>query len=113
VRIDQVKGKKTMKKTAYVIAGLLLGAGLSAPALAQIDAGALTCEAFLALDAGGKVEASNAVSSYVADAANAATTAAAAEMMKGMDATQAQQAIESACNGAAAGTTVPMALQTK
>ena len=59
------------------------------------------------------VEASNAVSSYVADAANAATTAAAAEMMKGMDATQAQQAIESACNGAAAGTTVPMALQTK
>jgi hypothetical protein len=34
-------------------------------------------------------------------------------MMKGMDATQAQQAIESACNGAAAGVTLPMALQAK
>jgi hypothetical protein len=42
---------------------------------------------------------------------NADRTAAAAEMMKGMDATQAQQAIESACNGAAAGVTLPMALQ--
>ena len=110
--MTQIKGKKTMK-TVSVIAGLLVGAGLSAPALAQIDAGALTCEAFLALDAGGKVEASNAVTSFVTDAANAESTAAAAEMMKGMDATQAQQAIESACVGATAGITVPMALQAK
>ena len=100
-------------KTAFVIAGLLMGVGLSTPALAQMDAGALTCEAFLALDAGAKVEASNAVTTYVADAANASTTAAAAEMVKGMDATQVQQAIESACVGATAGITVPMALQAK
>ncbi len=96
-----------------MIAGLLVVAGLSAPALAQIDAGALTCEAFLALDAGAKVEATNAVTTYVAEAANAESTAAAAEMLNGMDATQAQQAIESACVGATAGITVPMALQAK
>jgi hypothetical protein len=100
-------------KTASVIVGLLVGAGLSAPALAQIDAGVLTCEAFLALDAGGKIEATNAVMNYVADAANASSTAAAAQMMEGMDATQAQQAIESVCVGATAGITVPMALEAK
>jgi hypothetical protein len=110
--MNQIKGKKTMR-TVSVIAGLLVGAGLSAPALAQIDAGVLTCEAFLALDAGAKVEATNAVTTYVADAANAASTAAAAEMLKGMDETQALQAIESACVGATAGITVPMALEAK
>jgi hypothetical protein len=90
------------------------GAGLSLPAFArQREAGALTNETFPASGAAFKAEALNAVRSYVTDAANAESTAAAAEMMKGMDATQAQQAIESACVGATAGTTVPMALQAK
>jgi hypothetical protein len=110
--MTQIKGTKTMK-TASVVDGMLVVAGLSAPALAQMDAGALTCAAFLALDAGAKGAATNAVTISVADAATAESTAAAAEMPSGMDATQAPQAVESACRGATAGITVPMALQAK
>ncbi len=76
-----------------------------------MDAGALTCEAFLALDAGAKGAATHAVTISVADAATAESTAAAAEMPSGMDATQAPQAVESAGVGATADITVPMALQ--
>ena len=103
-----------MMKTAFGLTGLVLAAGLSMPAMAQqIDAGMLTCETYLAMDAAGKAEATNAVTSYVNDAANASTTAAAAEVITGMDEVAVQQALDAACAGAAAGTTVPMALQAK
>ena len=104
---------KTMK-AAFALTGLILAAGLSMPAMAQqIDAGLLTCEAYLAMDAAGKTESTNAVMTYVNDAANASTTAAAAEVITGMDEVAVQQALDAACAGAAAGTTVPMALQAK
>jgi hypothetical protein len=103
-----------MMKTAFGLTCLVLAAGLSMPAMAQqIDAGLLTCEVYLAMDAAGKAEATNAVTSFVKDAANASTTAAAAEGINGMDEMAVQQAINSACVGAAAGITVPMALQVK
>lgn len=89
-------------------------AGVAMPVLAQqMEPATLTCEAYLAMDAGQKNEATNAVTSYVNDAANAETSAAAAEVIKGMDETAAQQALDAACVGAVAGTTVPMALQNK
>jgi hypothetical protein len=101
-------------KAAFGLTGLVLAAGLSMPAMAQqIDAGMLTCEAYLAMDAAGKTEATNAVTSYVKDAANALTTAAAAELIKAMDDITVQQAIDSACVGAVPGITVPMALEKK
>lgn len=101
-------------KAAFALTGLILAAGLSMPAMAQqIDAGLLTCDAYLAMDAAGKTESTNAVMTYVNDAANAMTTAAAAEIIKGMDDIAVQQAIDSACVGAVAGITVPMALETK
>ena len=101
-------------KAAFGLTGLVFAAGLSTPAMArQIDAGMLTCEACLAMDAGGKTEATNAVTTYVKDAANASTTAAAAERIKTMDDITVQQAIDSACVGAVAGITVPMALQSR
>ena len=101
-------------KAAFALTGLILAAGLSMPAMAQqINAGMLTCEAYLAMDAAGKTESTNAVMTYVNDAANASTTAAAAEIIKGMDDIAVQQAIDAACAGAAAGITVPMALETK
>ena len=96
------------------LVGVMFATGLALPAAAQqIDAGALTCEAFLAMDAGGKAEATNAVTTYVADAANADTTAAAAEVISGMDDMETQRAIDAACVGAAPGMTVPMALENK
>ena len=98
-------------KARIGIAALMIGAGLSLPAFAQqIDAGALTCETFLASDAAFRAEAVNAVKSYVKDAANADKTAAAASMIKGMDGAAAHKAIDAACAGAPAGTTVPQAL---
>jgi hypothetical protein len=101
-------------KAAFALTGLILAAGLSMPAMAQqIDAGMLTCEAYLAMDAAGKTESTNAVMTYVNDAANSTTTAAAAEIIKGMDDIAVQQAIDSVCVGAAVGITVPMALETK
>jgi hypothetical protein len=101
-------------KTAFGLTGLILAAGLSMPAMAQqIDAGLLTCEAYLAMDAAGKTEATNAVTTYVKDAANASTTAAAAELINGMDDTAVQQALDAACVGAVPGITVPMALEKK
>lgn len=92
----------------------LLAAGTAMPVVAQqMDAGTLTCEAYLAMSAGQKDEATNAVTAYVADAANATTTAAAAELIKGMDTTATQQALDAACVGAPVGATVPMALEVK
>ena len=44
---------------------------------------------------------------------NASTTAAAAELINGMDETAVQQALDSACVGAVPGITVPMALEKK
>jgi hypothetical protein len=109
----RLKWETAMNKFIGLV-GVIFATGLGMPALAQqIDAGTLTCEAFLAMDAGGKAEATNAVTSYVSDAANAGTTAAAAEVIKGMDEMATQQAIDAACGGAAPGMTVPMALQNK
>jgi hypothetical protein len=104
---------KTMK-AAFGLTGLVLATRLSTPAMAQqIDAGLLTCEACLAMDAADKAEATNAVISYVKDAANASTTGAAADLVKKMDGTAVHGAIDSACVGAVAGMTVPMALEKK
>ena len=92
---------------------LMTGAGLAVPAFAemmQIGAGALTCEACLALDAATRAEAGNAVRVYVRNAANADKTAAAAGIIKGLDDAQPHRAIEAACANAPAGTTVPLAL---
>ena len=83
-----------MKRFAQFVGAAALVAGFAAPALADMDGGAITCGQFKAMDAGGMIEATNAIQGYTAEAKNAAmvgtatqfSTATTEDMQKAIDA---------------------------
>lgn len=99
----------TRTLTLLATAGVL--AALSGPALAEIDAGALTCQQFTDMDAATRSEATNAVMSFVMDAANTKTSAAAAVIISDMEADEVHSRIDAVCQNQAVGITVISVLQ--
>lgn len=88
-----------MKSKITFVCAAALVASMAVPALAQMDAATTTCGAFFALDAGGRVEATNAVVNFVKDTANAAVAGPAASVLQDATHEQALQMIEAACEG--------------
>jgi len=88
-----------MKNALMYVGAVALAGSFALPVLAQTDVAAWTCGEFFALDAGGRNEATNAVTNYVNDTANAATTSAASQAISGMTMEQTLQVIEKACEG--------------
>lgn len=86
-------------KTLNLAAAALFAAALSGPALAQMDAGAMTCGDFYGMDDAGKADALNAITNFVNDAANSAVAAVAQAAIAGMDTAGVQQRIDTGCEG--------------
>jgi hypothetical protein len=88
-----------MKTLIASCAAAALTLAAAAPALAQVDAGTLTCGAFYALDSAGQAEAQNAIMNFVKDTANAATVGTAAQTMADMSDAEARAQIDKSCEG--------------
>ncbi len=100
-----------MKKLLGTLAVLSLSATFAAPALAQMDVGAMTCGAFFALDAAGQGDATNAIMNFVKDTANAGVVGTAAESMANMAAADVTAQIDKACEGQPVDTNLLSVLQ--
>jgi hypothetical protein len=85
--------------TFKLIGAAVLAAAFAGPALAQMDAGAMTCGDFYGMDDAGKAEALNAVTNFVNDAANSAVAAVAQAAIAGMDPAGVQQRVDVGCEG--------------
>jgi isopentenyl diphosphate isomerase/L-lactate dehydrogenase-like FMN-dependent dehydrogenase len=89
---------------SLALAALLAGGAL--PALAEIDAGAMTCGVYMAMDAAGRATAANALQTYAMNPANAATATAADEQLHGLSTVEVQSMIDAHCQGRTADTNI-------
>lgn len=85
--------------TLKLIGAAVLAAAFAGPALAQMDAGAMTCGDFYGMDDAGKADALNAITNFVNDAANASVAAVAQAAIAGLDTAGVQQRIDVGCEG--------------
>lgn len=97
-------------KFLIVAAGAIV-AGLSLPAAADINAGKLTCDQFMAMGPNGQIEARNALTIFVNDSANVDVAAAAAAIIAGLSDADLNSRIDAACVDSKMSETVVSVLQ--
>jgi hypothetical protein len=93
-----------MKVLLKVVGVAALVASTAFPALAQMDAGAMTCGDFYGMDDAGRADALNAITNFINDTANSAVAAVAQTAITGMDSAGVQQLIDVGCEGQAVDT---------
>lgn len=86
-----------MNRIIQTIGAAALLAATAIPALAQIDAGALTCGDWVGMDTAGKLEATNAITNFVNDVTNSEIASLAATSIKGLPIEEVNKVIDSSC----------------
>jgi hypothetical protein len=102
---------KTIFLTAATLGVAAVVAGCSTNPVSQWEASTLTCGQYVALDDQGRIDATNAIVTYISDANNATVGGGLADALKEMDTAEVRGRIDNSCNGQTASTNVIEALK--